>query len=487
MVDRNVPGNIENEVRWDSLATTLKELDLDYVWEGDVIQIFRMANFKLDGSMPANISLEMQKSNPYLNLQKLSLNLNIISDRLVNDISKNLPHLTHLDLRDEPVIEPFAFYDLTNRGIQMICCCSKLQHLSLVRSQRHCAASFKRVNDLGILLMVENSFNLKSVRLGGFCRITDAGFRAILHACLYLQKLELLCTPLLTDLVFHDLSATPLSLTHVTMQSCHLITDFSIMRLSYCKNLQHLDLRGCRAIGDDSMKAVLSLTKLETLLLNGSDISDMGLSAFGNSCTQLVTLSLRSCIRITDKGITALFDSCHLVTTLENLDLSYIPNISDKSILHLARRGMNIVELRLRECPNIGDTSVMALASMHFQDRRYGSTLKLLDIFNCPHITKLGMSWFRKPYFPSLRWLGLGWRVQDHIVDTLMKLRPGLQISQDGNELHGSQKDNIETFYSCDTEKEDELEQWLDYVEPYEDNANEEVQQWFEEIEEIST
>eukprot|EP01018_Ginkgo_biloba_P009002 Gb_39138 [translate_table: standard] len=472
---------------WRSAAPTLKVLDLGYVLERDVKEIFCSSNPDASRSTLHQCPLQMRESimnMGFPNLQKLSLALDWVSDSFMSIISKNLIILTHLDLRDEPVEEPSVTVDLTNRGIQQISGCSNLRHLSLVRSQEFCPASFKRVNDLGILLMAESCSNLESIRLGGFCRITDAGFRAILHACSNLQKLELLRTTQLTDLVFHDISATPLTLAHVSLRSCNLITDFSITHLSYCKNLQVLDLKGCRGVGDDSLKAVSGLSKLKTLLLNSSDVSDFGLSCLGSGSALLASLSLRGCERITDKGISALVAGS-LVQTLQILDLSNIPNLSDNAILVLVRSGMEIVELRLRECPLIGDTSVIALASMQFQGRGYGSTLRLLDIYNSGGLTKLAISWFRKPYFSRLRWLGLGWNLSGDMVEALARNRPLLRIMRQGHELDRGRQDLADGFYKHEYEEEDELEQWLQDEDADEDDYVDEIGQWLQEGEEV--
>ncbi|XP_057853440.2 F-box/LRR-repeat protein 10 isoform X2 [Cryptomeria japonica] len=470
---------------WGLAAPTLKVLDLGYVLEKDVKEIFNLKNSHLSKSLLCHSTIQMKedKNRVFPNLQKLCLALDWISDSLMGIISKNLPFLTHLDLRDEPVEEPYAAVDLTNWGIQQTSGCSRLRHLSLVRSQEFCPTSFKRVNDLGILLMAENCSNLESIRLGGFCRITDAGFRAILHACPNLQKLELLRTTQLTDLVFHDISATPLSLAHVSLRSCDLITDFSIINLVYCKNLQVLDLKGCRGVGDDALKAVSFLTKLKTLQLNSSDISDLGLSYLGSGNAPLVSLSLRSCPRVTHRGISSLVAGS-LVQTLQNLDLSNIPNLTDNAIKALGKSGVQIVELRLRECPRITDTSIMVLASMQIPGQGYGCTLRLLDIYNSGGITELSFLWFKKPYFSRLRWLGIGLNLNGDIVDTLAKNRPLLRISQ-GHEIDRGRQDLSDGFFRHDIEEEDELEQWLRNEEDQNEDEDE-IEQWLRVVDEVA-
>ncbi|KAF8377761.1 hypothetical protein HHK36_031146 [Tetracentron sinense] len=395
-------------------------------------------------------------------IQKLCLSVDYITDTLVVTISKGLMSLTHLDLRDVPIMEPTITLDLTNSGLQQINQQGKLKYLSLVRSQEFLLTYFTRVNDLGVLLMAERCSNMESVCLGGFCRVTDTGFRAILHSCSSIYKLSVSHGTQLTDLMFHDISATSLSLTNVSLRWCKLLTNDAITCLASNIDLRVLDLRDCRNLGDEALQAISALPKLKILLLDGSDISDMGLAYLRyGAIGSLVSLSIRRCKRLTDKCISALFDGS-FGQDLQHLDISNLPNLSDKGILFLAKNRVPIIELRMRGCPLIGDTSVIALASMHGEEGgRHGSSLRLLDIYNCGGITQLAIRWFKRPYLPKLRWLGVTGSVNREKVDALVRSRPFLHIACHGEELGTDHWDSSDAFYRHDYEEMDELEQWL--------------------------
>ena len=119
---------------------------------------------------------------------------------------------------------------------------------------------------------------------------------------------------------------------------------------------------------------------------------------------------------------------------MQAVDFSRLPNLSDNGILLLARSGAPISELRLRDCPLIGDVSVMALASVQI-DGWLGSTLKILDLYNCRSITALSFRWFKRPYFPRLRWLGVTGSSHKDLVEDLAKSRPFLHVAISGEEL----------------------------------------------------
>ncbi|PSS21780.1 F-box/LRR-repeat protein [Actinidia chinensis var. chinensis] len=395
-------------------------------------------------------------------IHKLCLSVDYITDTMVGTISRNLNSLSYLDLRDAPIIEPTVAFDLTNSGLQQINPNGKLKHLSLIRSQEFVTTCFKRVNDLGVLLMADRCSSMESICLGGFCRVTDTGFKTILHSCSKLYKFRVSHGTQLTDLVFLDISATSLSLTHASLRWCNLLTNHAIMRLASNMDLSSLDLRDCRNLGDESLRAIGTLPKLRTLLLDGSDISDLGLSYLKQRViSSLISLSIRGCKRLTDKCISSLFEGSSALI-LQELDLSNLPNLSDTGILLLARSRVPITELRMRQCPLIGDTSVMALASMQVHgDWCRGSSLRLLDLYNCGGITQLAFQWLKKPYFPRLRWLGVTGNVNRDLVDALARSRPFLHVACRGEELGTGQWDNSDEMYFHDYEEVDELEQWL--------------------------
>ncbi|KAL9256508.1 F-box/LRR-repeat protein 10-like protein [Drosera capensis] len=278
----------------------------------------------------------------------------------------------------------------------------KLKHLLLVRSQEFLVSYFRRVNDLDILLMADRCSSMESICLGGFCRVTDTGFRAILHSSSSLCKLKVSHGAKLTDLLFLDNSATSLSLSHVTLRWCYCLSNLAISHLASKMDLAFLDLRDCRSLGDEALMAIGALPKLKTLLLDGCDVSDVGMSYLKNAVTStLISLSVRGCKRLTDKCIMALFGSSAKVV-LQELDLSSLPYLSDNGVLLLAKS--------------------------HVDDEMWhGNGLRVLDLYNCGRITALAFRWLKRPYFPRLRWLGVARSVNRDLVDALARSRPYLR------------------------------------------------------------
>ncbi|KAI4995219.1 hypothetical protein ZWY2020_035122 [Hordeum vulgare] len=401
-------------------------------------------------------------------LRKLCLKVEFITDRLIGSISTALPSLTHLDLQDSPIMEPESETDLTVAGLQQLNPKGKLKHLSLIRSQEFTYASFRRVNDLGILLMSEKCSNLESICLGGFSGVTDTGIRAIIHSCSGLHKLKVTNNKCLTDLVFHDIVATSLCLTHVSLRRCTLLTDVGIERLSFNKGLNVLDLKNCKSLGDEAVRALSCLSKLRRLVLDGTLITNQAMEYLGTGVCPLASLSLRGCYKLTNDCIPLLFAGS-VKESLRALDLSGILSLTDDAIMMIARTRTPLTQLRLRENTEIGDASVMALASMQFNGETSGSTLQLLDLYDCSRITVLAMRWFKKPLFPRLRWLGLRGSLNRIMVDALVKTRPFLRLACGGEELGTPYRDTSGDWCRHEDDDSEDLEPWQLDGEPVSD------------------
>lgn len=422
-----------------------------------------------------------RKSAVLQNVQQLRLSVDFINDAVVKAISKSLASLIDLDLRDAPLEDPRQVSDLTDFGLQEINQNGKLKRLSLIRSQEFHTTYFRRVSDQGMLFLADKCLGMESICLGGFCRVTDAGFKTLLHSCANLSKFSVYHGYKLTDLVFHDILATTLSLSHVSLRLCHLLTDHAVQKLASNLDLENLDLRGCRNLRDEALKAISHLPRLKVLLLDGTDIRDTGLAYLKEGVWgSLVSLSVRGCRNLTDKFMTTLFDGSSKLA-LRELDLSNLHNLTDAAIFALAKSGAPITKLQLRECRLIGDSSVMALASTRvYEDECPGSSLCLLDLYDCGGITQLSFKWLKKPFFPRLKWLGITGSVNRDIVDALARRRPHLQVSCRGEELGNDGEDDWDSadIHQHSEAQEDELEQWIlgdEEMEDAEDESDEDA------------
>lgn len=169
------------------LPSTIKSLKLQPVLERDAFFLIRRIGRNLMETVQPPILTSSYYSS--FNLRSLSLVLDVITDELLITITASLPFLVELDLEDRPNTEPLARLDLTSSGLQSLGSCHHLTGLSLTRCRHNHQGTFKRVNDMGMFLLSEGCKGLESVRLGGFSKVSDAGFAAILLSCHSLKKI----------------------------------------------------------------------------------------------------------------------------------------------------------------------------------------------------------------------------------------------------------------------------------------------------------
>ncbi|KAK4355108.1 hypothetical protein RND71_024079 [Anisodus tanguticus] len=376
---------------------------------------------------------------PWFKLQRLSLVLDVISDILLITVVLSLPLLVELDLEDRPSIEPSLQSDLTNIGLQSLQVCQHLITLSIVRSRIYdYHTSFKRVDNMGMFLLSEGCGGLESVKLGGFTKVTEAGFSSILHSCQNLKKFELLNASLLSDLAFHDMRGVARSLIELRLLSCRLLTSEALEELSSFSNLEVLDTSGCRSIADLCLYYISSLSTLTKLNLAEADITDKGLALLGRGNSPIAQLCIRGCKRVTDQGIKFLFHGeGKICKTLSLLDVGHMPGISDAAIFIIASAAKALTDLCLRYCFHVTDAAVKMLVD---RPNYKSSLLQRLDLYKCRSLSDdLVMLLVHKSSFRGLRWLGIGSTLlvnkRDDFSALCNVMRPWLVVCFDGCEF----------------------------------------------------
>ncbi|KAG0467339.1 hypothetical protein HPP92_018919 [Vanilla planifolia] len=385
-------------------------------------------------SLDINLPQESVVLNPLLGcitpiLQSLTLVLDIITDELVLTLCNSLHHLAVLCLEDNPQGIPLLQNDLSDTALQSLSLCKSLIRLSLSRSQPN---SFKRITDVGVLVLAEGCNGLESIRFGGFSKVTDAGYISILQCCQKLKKFEVVNGHFLSDLAFHDLESVAGTLVELVLISCSLLTGEMVDSLASCEHLKSLHLGGCRSVGDHGLHSIAKLRELSSLDLSGADVTDSGLSALGLGCSPIVTLCLRGCKRVSDRGFRKLLAKDNLISkTLSTLELGSMAGVSDETIFRIVKTCRKISHLCIRHCFFVTDASVKALGLMQDigGERR---SIKRLDLYNCVGLSVDMVLMLSRPYFRGLRWLGIG-NTKLHAkerarVEELCRERPGLSV-----------------------------------------------------------
>jgi len=190
------------------------------------------------------------------------------------------------------------------------------------------------------------------------------------------------------------------------------VTNVGLLELTeHCSLLEHVDLRGCKRIGDDGVALLVQKCgpHLKTLVLHSCDIGDDALRAIGQSCPRLEVLDLHRCTRITDAGIEGLVNGeagASIARTLRQLDLSNL-NITDAGLEHLTRSKPALTVLDLRSCKWITGRGLGSFI------RSCASTLLKLDLNGCNRIQPIDVLMIAKLCRSVLQELEIGAREEE--------------------------------------------------------------------------
>ena len=161
-----------------------------------------------------------------------------------------------------------------------------------------------------------------------------------------------------------------------------------VLLVKLAQNLTNLDLAWCNKITDQALEAIGAANSIVSLNLEGcSLITDAGLAslATGASSRSLKKLVLAECDQITDYGVSLLRQMCYLeelnmaecgpkvtdvgcvaiatIQTLKKLNLSWLINVSDPTLVALAENCRNMKQVNLTGCELITGAGIRAFAN----------------------------------------------------------------------------------------------------------------------------
>jgi len=200
-----------------------------------------------------------------------------------------------------------------------------------------------------------------------------------------------------------------------------------------CPNIVHLDLGFCNKITDQALEAIGAAGYLEILILHGCTlITDRGLAslAAGSTARSLKRLDLCECDRITDLGVSLLQQLSYLkvlnlsecgpritdagcvalkgISILESINLSWLINISDVSLLAIARHCQNLKEINITGCESVTGDGVRAFSqntSLQAMILNACNNIHCEDIeqtvLECPSLVHLGLDRELRHWIPG--------------------------------------------------------------------------------------
>lgn len=194
--------------------------------------------------------------------------------------------------------------------------------------------------------------------------IGDDGISAIAASCKRLQHVNLRWRQGVGNRGVSSLVWRCIHLTHLDLARCERITDEALEVMAEADSLQVLILKGCKMVTDAGLrflacgKTAFTVRKLD--LCECSRLTDEGVALL-QQMLALQGLYLAKCgLRITDTGAIALAS----LTSLQCLNLSWLPNISDSSILAIGANCTDLRELVLSGCDLITGMSLLGFSGV---------------------------------------------------------------------------------------------------------------------------
>lgn len=167
-------------------------------------------------------------------------------------------------------------------------------------------------------------------------------------------------------------------------------------------SLQFLDVSYCRKLTDKGLSAVVEgCTDLRSIHLTCCKfVTDKLLQALSKNCPGLQELGLQGCTNITNDGLTDLVRGCKRI---QFLDINKCSGVGDTGICNLSKAcSSHIKTLKMLDCCRVGDESITSIAM-------FCNNLETLIIGGCREITDVSMKSLVSACKNSLKILRMDW------------------------------------------------------------------------------
>lgn len=291
--------------------------------------------------------------------------IDLLSDDLLIQIFKHLPHFPHL-LRVREV-------------------CGRWRRLSCT-PELWTSLSFKgheHVTSVNVMALC------KTISLGRLRKLSLAKVHGVDESCLRmiprtecsatLESVDLSWCSGASDRSVVEFSRCP-GLKELRLSHCRVVTRRSVRILAVrCPRLEVLDMNCISSLRDSLLSFIgQNCPYLRVLnIANGKSISDEGVGHIARGCPRLEVLDLSWCARVTDSGVSMI--AAH-VPELREIGLSET-QVTNIGIADLTRSCQNLESVQLARCAHITDPAVESIIS------KCAFRLKSLNLASCQNVS----------------------------------------------------------------------------------------------------
>ena len=290
---------------------------------------------------------------------------------------------------------------ITDKGIVALESCKRIRHLDV--------SNCHRLTDIAFVSFAKTHADLSRVRLTGCKLVTDRGIGALAVGCRHLIIIEAAGLSLgdVALRAFAKQSSVPFSakLQHVDLSGCESATDGSMMSvMTGLGGAQHISIANASLVTDVSMAPLSrsSFRSLRALDITNLNVGDAGVAWIAEGCRRgLRELNLRGCKSVTDVGIIALSETCTNLTCLSIAECVEVTDVAiDRIMIALGPSGVLNPYRKYTAKPKVkkaarssGKRRGGKLHKLHEEDKledKYidiPSGLRMLDLTDCLKLT----------------------------------------------------------------------------------------------------
>ena len=193
--------------------------------------------------------------------------------------------------------------------------------------------------------------------------IRDVTAIFILSHCLFLLSIDISesyddeSSPQITDYTLQSIAEHFTGrLQSLSLSYCWEISDAGLIAISeHCTNLKSLNLGDCCEITDASIISISThCTGLQFLNLEGCQITDASIISISTHCTVLQSINLQGCHHITDASVFSISENC---TGLKRLNVS-LTKITDTSLIAIAKNCTGLQLLFTYGCNRLSNSKL---------------------------------------------------------------------------------------------------------------------------------
>ncbi|CAA0836241.1 F-box/LRR-repeat protein 3 [Striga hermonthica] len=255
--------------------------------------------------------------------------------------------------------------------------------------ERLCLARCKSITDIGIGCIAVGCRKLRWLNLKWCLGVGDLGVELIAVKCSDMRSLDLSYLPITSKCLSQILQLQHLE--DLVLEGCYGLDDDSLAALKLgCKSLQKLDMSSCQNISHiglssltglagslkqlnlsygsqvdlDLATSLRNLSMLQSVKLDGCQVTCSGLKAIAKWCVSLTELSLSKCTSVTDEGLSSIVAKHK---DMKRLDITCCRKITNRSVARIADSCTSLVSLRMESCTSVpAEAFALIGQSCHF-------------------------------------------------------------------------------------------------------------------------